>query len=144
MSATNQGGASQPLLVVDINDIVHAERERLAGKLEWYEAYTADYTWEKTDIASVPGGAQAASRLILGGDVHAFCGCELTETTGLAAAQVRLLDGSAAGNEVILGVKIAQATTFIFPPSDHGVRVYTGRIFLQVVSGSVEGVIYWR
>lgn len=134
----------QPVLTIDVRDLKREWHEYVGGEVEWYEAYTQDFTYKKTDIAATPAGAVAASRQVLAGDVHSVCGWCITETTGAAAAQFRLLDGSAVGNEVIGSAKLAQGTTNAVTFSDHGVEVYTGRIFLQVVAGSIEGVIYWR
>jgi hypothetical protein len=144
MSATDMGPGASPVLVVDVKDIRHEMRDYLAHDLEWFHAYTSDYTWDKTDISNVPAGAVVASRIVVNAGVHSLCGWCITETTGAAAAQFRLLDGSAVGNEVLASGKLAQGTTTSFTPSDHGIKCYTGRIFLQVVSGSLEGVIYWR
>jgi hypothetical protein len=144
MAANDQGAAATPLLIVNLRDISERARKWIAGDLEWFDDYEADFSYEKTDIGATPAVAVNASRQVLGGDVHSFIGVNVTETTGAAGAQFRLLDGSAVGAMVIHSAQVAQKTTYSYFTSDHGIRVQTGRIFIQIISGSLEGVVYWR
>lgn len=100
---------------------------------------------ERTDISAGVAGAVNASRQVLaGGDVEELIGWSLRETTGAAAAEMRLRDGNSAAGEVLAVVGLAANTSSFVFASGRGVRVLTGRVFLEVVSGSVEGVVYWK
>ena len=102
------------------------------------------YPWEKTDIGPTPAAAVAASRAINIGDIAVLCGYAVAETTGTATAAIRLRDGNNANGEVIARVNlVANESVRDFWTPD-GVRVFTGHLFLEVVSGSVEGVVYWK
>lgn len=107
-------------------------------------AYSERFTWKKTDIATSPGAAITASRQVLAGDVRAIGGWGFAETTGTAGASLRLRDGNSATGEVFIRVNLAsnESTRDYFPKD--GVHCLTGRVFIEVLSGSVEGVIYWR
>lgn len=98
----------------------------------------------KTDLSAGIAGAVAASRQVLaGGDVRAMIGYAIRETTGTAGAVIRFHDGNGPGTEVIAPVSLAAGESDRSILGSHGITVSTGRIFLEVVSGSVEGVVYW-
>lgn len=99
---------------------------------------------KKTDIAANTAGAVAASRQILGGDVLAVMGWTIAESTGAAVAKVRLRDGNNASAEVIATIALPTNGSSIVVVPRHGIEVFTGRVFLEVAAGSVEGVLYWR
>lgn len=144
MSATNGAPANMPVLVVDalelhdhLNDIYRQPPDEGA-------AYTESFGYKKTDIAPTTAGAVTVSRIVLNGDVSTLDGWLLAETTGAAAAAVRFHDGNNANTESFGRINIPSGTSFLKDPFGRGVRCFTGRIFLEVISGSVEGVIYWR
>lgn len=64
-----------------------------------------------------------------------------TETTGLASAEVRLFDGTGPGGAPLADITLTagQSTRDIFPT--HALP-YIGGLFLQVVSGTVNGQVY--
>lgn len=99
--------------------------------------------FHKTDIATSPAGAVTASRQVLGGDVTELVGWALAETTGLSPAAVRLRDGNSAAGEVLARINLAANESARDTFTTRGIRVFTGRVYLEVVSGSVEGVVYW-
>lgn len=99
---------------------------------------------KKTDISAGIAGAVGASRLVLpGGVAVGFAGWSLRETTGTTAAVVRFHDGINATTELLATVALASAASNVYRYDGQGVELATGRIFLEVVSGSVEGVVYW-
>lgn len=102
------------------------------------------YPMEKTDIGATPGAAVVASRVINAGDIAVLMGYALAETTGAASAAIRLRDGNLAAGEVIARVDLLANESVRDFWTPHGVRVATGHLFLEVVSGSVEGVVFWK
>jgi len=99
----------------------------------------------KTDIGPTPAAAVTASRQVIGGgDACELMGYALRETTGAATAALRLRDGNNAATEVIVAVNLAanESVRDMFTP--RGLVIATGRVFLEWLSGSIEGVIYWR
>lgn len=143
MSTTATGSAATPTPVVDVLELARLLRRAVADPEHGGGSYTDEYTAKKTDIATAPGGAVAASRLVLNTDAHAVMGWEFAETTGNAGATIRLHDGNSANGEVFTRINL-QANESVrdwFIP--RGIRCFTGRVFLEVLSGSVEGVIYW-
>lgn len=101
--------------------------------------------YRKTDISGQVAQPVTTNIAVLqGGDVHALMGWSLRETTGAAAAAIRLHDGNSAATEVIATIALASGTSVTFLTHGRGIRVDRGRIFLEWLSGSVEGVLYWR
>lgn len=99
----------------------------------------------KTDISSGTAGAVTASRGILAGDACELLGWSIVEDAGVAAAaEIRLHDGKDANGEVLAVIKLPASGSSQVPPTNPGIEVKTGRIFLEWVAGSVEGVIYWK
>lgn len=121
------------LLTIALTDPAGAER-----------GYSESFSMKKTDIAANTAGAVAASRQILGGDVLAVMGWTIAESTGAAVAKVRLRDGNNASAEVIATIALPTNGSSIVVVPRHGIEVFTGRVFLEVAAGSVEGVLYWR
>jgi hypothetical protein len=107
-------------------------------------SYTDIFTGKKTDIATSPGGAVNASRVIINSDVHAVLGWSFAETTGTTPATIRLHDGNAATGEVFARINLAANESVRDWYIPKGVRCFTGRLFLEVIAGSVEGVVYWQ
>ena len=132
------------MLVVTEGELEHHIRNFLSDPAERSEGYTESFAHKKTDIAYPGTGAVTGNKGILGGDVRAITGWAIRETTGAAAATIRLRDGSAAIGEVIAPLGLAANGFAFFPPMGKGIEVATGKVFLEVVAGSVEGVIYWR
>lgn len=99
---------------------------------------------KKTDISPGIAGSLTASRLVLpGGDVVGFLGWSLRETSGTAAVSVRFHDGINPLTEVLATVAIPAAGSSVYRYDGQGVECATGRIFLEVVAGQLEGVVYW-
>ena len=144
MPATNEGPARTPALVVDAFELDHYMRELYSPPVGEGRGYTEQFGTKKTDIAPNPGTAITASRIILGGDVRELSGWTIRETTGAAAATIRLRDGNNAQSEVIAVLGLPAAGSSIIFPTARNIEVATGRVFVEVVAGSVEGVIYWR
>lgn len=132
------------MLVVTTNELEHRVRDILGSAAYLSEGYSEDFGSKKTDLNYPGTGAVTASKVVLGGDVRAITGWSLRETTGAAIATVRLRDGSAVIGEVIAPITLAASGFAFFPPIGRGIEVATGKVFVEVVAGSVEGVIYWR
>ena len=145
MSATDQGvAAGTPLTPYELAMALDAYARDLRDSADATHGYTESFAVKKTDIAPNTGAAVAARRIILNGDVSSVEGWSITETTGAAAAKVSLLDGNNASAEVIATIGLASAASSnVFVPR-RGIEVFTGRVFLLVTAGSVQGVLYWR
>lgn len=78
------------------------------------------------------------------GRCHLLCGWSVRETTGAAAAVFRLHDGRDVNEPVLASANLAANESIRDNFATPGLRVTTGGIFLEVVSGSIEGVIYVR
>ena len=130
--------------VVDVLELARLSDEQLNAlalpPLEPFESFA----WKKTDIGPSVAAAVVASRQVLGGDVRALCGWSVAETTGAASAAIRFHDGSSATGEVFTRINLVANESNREYFTKDGVRCFTGRIYLEVISGSVEGVIYWR
>lgn len=98
----------------------------------------------RTDISNGVGLAVVASRVVVGSTACELHGWALRETTGAAKADVRLHDGKDQTTELLATIDVPSGGSNIALPQGQGVRVYTGTIFLEVVGGSVEGVVYWK
>jgi hypothetical protein len=143
MSATNQGPAATPVLIVDALELAEYIRHYLADPERNNASYTDIFSANKTDLAATPGGAVAASRLVLNTDVHAIVGWSVAETSGTTPAAIRLIDGATNTGEVFTRINLLASESVRDWYIPKGVRCSTGRMFLQVISGSVEGVVYW-
>lgn len=136
--------ARMPLLVVTVAELLDYVGERQSESQDQHGGYGEAFTWRKTDISSSVDSPVSASRAVLGGDVRAIGGWVVAETTGTAAAAFRLHDGNAAGGEQFGRINLAAGeSTRDFVPG-RGIRCFTGRVFIEVISGSFEGVIIWR
>jgi hypothetical protein len=70
-------------------------------------------------------------------------GWAVTESTGSAAAKIRLHDGAdASGPELAPLIVLAsggESSEFV----EQGIQLSSGKVWLEVVSGSVEISVYW-
>lgn len=96
------------------------------------------------DLSDGDAAAVSASRQAAGGAVVTLGGWSMVESTGAAAAEVRLFDGSGVGGGLlgIISLVAGASDTETFP--GHGLTVETGKVYLDIVSGSVVGVLYVR
>lgn len=97
-----------------------------------------------TDLSAEVGAAVSASRQVLDGDVCELLGWRIVETTGAAAMAFRLHDGSGSAGTLLTVGGAASAGVDSMPISEHGIEVQTGKVYLEVKSGSMAGVLYWR
>lgn len=56
----------------------------------------------------------------------------------------RLHDGSGSSDTLLAVGGAASSGVDSMPVSEHGIEVLTGKVYLEVKSGSMAGVIYWR
>lgn len=95
------------------------------------------------DAIAVPFASRSSSLLIASGYGN-LSGWSIWESAGTpAAAQVRFRDGTSTAGTIIGGVKLVASATDAGPNMDEGIRFVTG-CYMEVVSGSVEGVVYIR
>lgn len=102
-----------------------------------------DRPMNKTDLGLSPGAVVAASRVVVSGDVHMLRGWAIVETTGANPASIRLRDGTGINNEIFARINLAAGESTRDIMSSKGVKCTTGNIWLEVLSGSVEGVLFW-
>lgn len=99
----------------------------------------------KVDIAPNVAGAVTSSRLVIGsGDVRSLIGWSIRETTGNAVANFRLHDGTSAANEVLANANLNQNESIRDIWYPWGIVVNTGSMWLEVITGSIEGVLYYN
>lgn len=144
MAANDNAPAYGPVLVVSLSEVRDYIREQEGSSEGQHGGYSEDFTTRKTDMSASVDGAIGASRVILGGDVRSVMGWAVAETTGAAGAALRLHDGGIATGEQFARINLAanESNREFFTPK--GIRCSTGRVFLEIISGSVEGVLFWR
>jgi hypothetical protein len=84
-----------------------------------------------------------ASQTVVAQQVKCLFGWSLNESTGSGAAKVRLRDGTSAAGKLLAVVNLASAASSTTWLAEQAVQVNTGAVYLEVVSGSVEGCLYW-
>ena len=93
------------------------------------------------DAIAVPFASRSSSLLIASG-FGRLAGWNLWESAGSpAAAQVRFRDSTDVSGTFLGGSKLAASGTDQGTNMDEGIRFHAG-VFMEVVAGSVEGVIY--
>jgi hypothetical protein len=112
------------------------------------EIETEGWPWwkpvRKSDIALTAAGAVTASKQVMpSGRCKQICGWAFAETTGAATASFRLRDGTTANDFVLAKINLnaSESTRDRWAPP--GIDCVSGAVFLEVLSGSIEGVIYW-
>lgn len=98
----------------------------------------------KTDIGATVAGARGTGNYsLVASGARVLLGWSLSETAG-AAAEARLHDGGANTAPLLTGgITFAANGTSAMWFADEGVEVTSGAIELEVVSGSIRGVVYW-
>lgn len=145
MSANDTTNTGQrPVLVVDVHELREYLREVEGQSQDQQGGYSEHFAWQKTDLALNVDQGVSVSRAIMSGNVRAVCGWALTEATGAATASIRLHDGNGITGEQFgrINLQANESVRDYFAP--HGIRCSTGRVFCEVLSGQVEGVLYWR
>ena len=82
------------------------------------------------------------SQTVVPAGAKVLYGWSLAESTGSAAAKVRLKDGGTSG-KLLAVITLASSGSSQQFASEQAVGVSTGQITLEVVSGSVEGTLFW-
>ncbi len=97
---------------------------------------------ENAQAAALSPSPATTSQVVVAQQVKVLYGWSVNESTGSGTAKVRVRDGSGTGK--VLGViNLASAASSTVFMSEQAVQVNTGALYLEVVSGSVEGVLYW-
>lgn len=86
----------------------------------------------------------AVSGPVTGGATLMLLGWSARETTGAAAASFDLYDGSSAGGAPLGVQNLASGASETVLFETPGILLATGKVYLQVVSGSLAGVVYVR
>jgi hypothetical protein len=98
----------------------------------------------KSDISTTAGGALTTSQQIAPtGVCKQLIGWAVAETTNAAGASFRLWDGVNVQGSVLARVNLATNESNRERAGPPGIHVVSGGIYLQMLSGSIEGVIYW-
>lgn len=119
----------------------HSPSPALITELEWLES---QFRLRAVDIAATPAGAVSASRQVINGGARRLCGWSVVETTGTASAAIRLRDGAANTDQVILRINLSPNESTRDYLYKYGIGIETGMLWLEVVSGSVEGTVWVR
>jgi hypothetical protein len=100
--------------------------------------------FRRTFITATDDATDTASAATPIGNALALHGWALAETTGSAAAALRIRDGSTVAGETLARINLAanESTRDYF--GNNGIQVRTGKIFIEIIAGSIEGVLYWR
>ena len=77
--------------------------------------------------------------------VHVVEGWALAEMTGSAPARVRIHDGADANGDLMASITLAanESVRDFLIPQALTTRSGSGALYVEVVSGSVEGAIWW-
>jgi hypothetical protein len=113
----------------------------LITQLEWLEQQRRLHP---IDLAPAPAGAVNASVQVINGGARALCGWAITESTGAASAAIRLRDGTNNGSRVLARINLNPGESTREFLDHHGIRIQTGLLWLEVLAGSVEGVLWVR
>lgn len=96
-----------------------------------------------------PNPATASQQLVCEADGVAIAptgliGWSAAESTGSAAAKFRLHDGSSSSDPALTAtINLAAGASSEPWFGDQTIEVTSGKIYVDVISGSVEAVIYW-
>lgn len=74
---------------------------------------------------------------------QALLGWSLAESTGSAAAKVRIYDGTGTSGRLMAVIALVSGASSHVYMAQGGLELFNGALYLQVVSGSVEGSVYW-
>lgn len=98
----------------------------------------------KSDISPTAAGAVTASgQLAPTGVCRQLIGWAFAETTGANGAALRIWDGVNTEGSVMTRINLAANESTRDRSGPPGIMCVSGGLYLQIISGSVEGVIYW-
>lgn len=96
----------------------------------------------RAGVTTIPGESVGGTPAVYQ-SVSLLAGWSLVETTGAAGAKVRFRDGTTVAGPILAEVTIASGG----PPSEvsqFNAAVASGAIFMEVVSGSIEGSVEFQ
>lgn len=107
-----------------------------------YPAVSASRIVAQAGVTALPGDSIGGVPSTVAA-INTIFGWALAESTGSASAKVRLRDGTTAGGLLIATITLAQGESArdFFPVETPELR--GNAIYLEVVSGSVEGAVYF-
>jgi hypothetical protein len=97
-----------------------------------------------TDLSGTAGGAVTTSGIIPAtGVVRQLVGWAIKETTGAAGSNFVIWDGVNTQGKVIVPINLAANESTRDRSGPPGLWCLSGGLYLQMVSGSISGVVYW-
>lgn len=96
------------------------------------------------DISPGGGANITASRQVIGGGACELAGYYITEMSGQFNAKFALWDGSSDGGQLLVVTWLAISASSVMGPELPGIHIATGKVFMQVLAGTIAGVIYYR
>lgn len=108
----------------------------------FYPAITKSQILVQAGVTKIPGDiiGEVESKVQ---SVGILFGWNITESTGLAIAKVRLWDGTTKEGNYLATIDITKegGNTDFF--SSNSIELHNNAIFCEVVSGSIEGVVWY-
>lgn len=98
-----------------------------------------------TDLAATIGGDVSADRVVVSSGARVLLGWSIAESAG-SLASVRLRDGVEGAtpvHTVLAAIALAANGGDTQWFADEGIEVKSGAISLEVVGGTVTGVVFW-
>lgn len=113
-----------------------------------FEEDIREWPWwrpiRKSDIAPTAAGAVTASgQLAPTGVCKQVIGWAIKETTGSVGATFTLWDGVNTEGTVIVPITLSANESTRDRSGPPGIQCVSGGLYLQVISGSISGVVYW-
>lgn len=96
------------------------------------------------DISPGGGAGIIASRQVAGGGVCELAGFMIWEFTNEFTARFSLWDGTSTSGQLLATAFLPIAGGVVVGPEFPGIHVATGKVFIQILSGTVSGVIFYR
>lgn len=83
------------------------------------------------------------SGVVVSTNIRTLLGWSVAESTGLATAKFRLRDGTGVSGKLIAPLTLAANESARDWFAEQALVINSGALFLEMVSGSIEGTVYW-
>lgn len=113
-----------------------------AQRASFYPAITGSKILVKAGETKIPGDEVGGKESILQ-TVGAIFGWNITESTGLAKAKIRLWDGTSGSEPNTFIATISLSANSTETMSGQSIQLKNNAVFIEIVSGSIEGTIYY-